>query len=127
MHLPRTRERIRSASVRLSCRLDETTRISPFSLLPELGKGAPAGLVRQSCDPLSLNWVGVRLQAKFVPGHPNVLTCMDNLANLLADSGRLDQAIPLYEQALASGVGAIDQTSGNGTGSPLKRTLESHR
>jgi tetratricopeptide (TPR) repeat protein len=40
-------------------------------------------------------------ERSFGPNHPNVATCLNNLAALLHDTNRLDEAEPLYRRALA--------------------------
>ena len=43
----------------------------------------------------------VRVEKALGPAHPDTLATVNNLANLLSDQGKLDEAEPLYRRALA--------------------------
>jgi tetratricopeptide (TPR) repeat protein len=64
-----------------------------FGPLRNLGKFAEA-------EPLLRRAVAVD-ERNFGPNHPNVATCLNNLAALLHDTNRLEEAEPLYRRALA--------------------------
>jgi tetratricopeptide (TPR) repeat protein len=57
-------------------------------------------------------------ERSFGPNHPNVATCLNNLATLLYETNRLEEAEPLYRRALA-----IDEQSFGATDSRVATCL----